>query len=317
MRTFARNIFTIVAAVAAIILIFNTTNAQQKIVRISQAASVSQMIGLTDISVAYHRPGVKGREIWGKLLPYDQVWRAGANEATTLNFSDDVTIAGKQLKAGTYSFFVIPRQGEWTVIFNSQPKQWGAFSYDSTKDVLKFLVKPESASHEEWLSYSFSDLSINSAKFSLRWEKIALSFTIEVNTDANVASANNTAVTTAWQQLNSYARYCLDSKTNWDKGMEAVERSIDINENTGNLRTKAELLAQAGKTKDAMEAIEKSIAINENVGNLRTKAEILVQAGKAKDAIAVGEKAIKVGKAANPTFDPSALEKLIEEWKKK
>ena len=102
--------------------------------------------------------------------------------------------------------------------------------------------------------------------------------------DAKIASANNAAVTAAWQQLNGYARYCLDSKTNLDKGMEAVERSI---------------------------------AINENAGNLRTKAELLAQSGKAKEAIAVAENAIKVGKSANPKFSPTALEKLIDDWKMK
>lgn len=284
MRTFTRGIVATIALLVAIIFAFSATSAQQKSVRISQSASVSQTIGLTDVAVAYHRPGVKGREIWGKLLPYDQVWRAGANEATTVSFSDDVTIAGKQLKAGTFSFFVIPRQGEWTVIFNSQPKQWGAFSYDSTKDVLKFSVKPEVIPNEEWLSYSFSDLTISSAKLVLRWEKVALPIMFEVDTDAKIASANTAAVTGAWQQLNSYARYCLDSKTNWDKGMEAVERSISINENAGNLRIKAELLAQGGKV---------------------------------KEAIAVAENAIKVGKASNPKFSSTALEKLIADWKKK
>lgn len=271
-------------AVIAAVLLYGATSAQQKVVRVSQGASVSQTIGLTDVSVTYHRPGVKGREIWGKLVPYDQVWRAGANEATTVTFSDDVTIAGKQLKAGAYSFFVTPRHGDWTVIFNSQPKQWGAYSYDSTKDALKFSVKPETAAHEEWLSYSFSDLTMSSVKLVLRWEKIALPITIEVSTDANMVSANSAAVTAAWQQLSGYARYCLDSKTNLDKGLDAIEESI---------------------------------AINENAGSLRTKAELLAQSGKAKDAVTVAEKAIKVGKAANPKFDPSDLEKLMDEWKKK
>ncbi len=283
MGTSTRHIFWTVAAVVAIVCFSGAANSQQKVPQLSQAASVTQTVGLTDITVTYHRPGVKGREIWGKLQAYDKVWRAGANEATMVTFSDDVTIAGQQLKAGQYSFFVTPRQGDWTVIFNSTP-QWGAFNYDSTKDVLRFSVKPEVIPNEEWLSYSFSDLTINSAKLVLRWEKIALPITIEVGTDAKVAAANNAAVTAVSKQLNDYARYCLDSKTNWDKGMEAVE---------------------------------KSIAINENVGNLRIKAELLAQGGKAKEAIAVAENAIKVGKSANPKFSSAALEKLIDDWKKK
>ena len=284
MRNSARYIFSVLTTVSALICLSGIVFSEQKLPQMSQAASVTQTIGLTDISVTYHRPGVKGREIWGKLLPYDKVWRAGANDATIVMFSDDVTVGGRPLKAGEYSFFVTPHQGDWTVIFNSQQKQWGAYNYDSTKDVLKVSIKPEVIPNQEWLSYSFSDLTISSAKLVLRWEKIALPIPIEVGTDAKIASTNNAAVTAAWQQLNSYARYCLDSKTTWDKGMDAVERSI---------------------------------AINENAGNLKTKAELLAQSGKAKEAIAVAENAIKVGKAANPKFSSAALEKLIDDWKKK
>lgn len=284
MSTYVKNFFGAALMAAAISLVVNPAHAQQKMYQLSPAASVSQTVGLTEIAVTYHRPGVKGREIWGSLVPYDKLWRAGANEATTVNFSDDVTIAGKQVKAGMYAFFVIPRQGEWTVILNSQAKQWGAYSYDSTKDVLRFSVKPETSANEERLSYSFTDLTGSSVKLVLRWEKILLPITIELNTDANFAKAIKAALALPWQQYNNYAQYCLDSKTSWDKGMEAVD---------------------------------KSIAINENVSNLRMKAELLAQAGKVKDAIEIAEKAIAVGKAANPGFNPSEIEDLISGWKKK
>lgn len=273
-------------AVLATFLLVVAASAQQKIIRVSPGAMVTQTIGVTDVSVSYHRPGVKGREIWGKLVPYDQVWRAGANEATTVTFSDDVSIGGKELKGGSYGFFVLPRQqGEWTVIFNALPKQWGAFSYDSTKDVLRIQVKPESATgSEEWLSYNFTDLTASSASLVLRWEKIALPVQITVNTDGIMASMNAGATSSAWQQLNNYARYCLDSKANYEKGLEAAEKSIAVNENASNLRTKAELLAQLGKT---------------------------------KEAIAAAEKAVTVGKAANPKFNSADLDKMIADWKKK
>jgi Protein of unknown function (DUF2911) len=269
---------------AALGFAVNRADAQMKSYQLSPAASVSQTVGLTDISVTYHRPGVKGRVIWGALEPYDKVWRAGANEATTISFSDDVTIDGKPVKAGMYAFFVIPRQGDWTVILNSEAKQWGAFRYDSTKDVVKFSVKPETAPNEERLSYSFTDLTGTSVKLVLRWEKIALPVSIDVKTDANFANAIKAALAQPWQEYNNYAQYCLDSKSSWEKGMEAAEKSISLNENASNLRTKAELLAQAGKTKEAIE---------------------------------VAEKAINVGKAANPRFNSGEIDDLISEWKKK
>ncbi len=240
-------------------------------------------MGLTDITVTYHRPGVKGRNVWGELVPYNKVWRAGANEATSISFSTDVTIGGKAVKSGSYSFFVIPRQGDWNVILNSQP-QWGAFSYDSTKNVLQYSVKPNAAPNEERLSYSFTDLTGNSATLLLRWEKIALPVVIEVGTDANFTKATKAAESMPSQEYNNYALYCLDTKTNLDKGLEAVNRSIAIKENPSNLRMKAELLAQSGKT---------------------------------DEAIATAQKAITVGKAANPNFDPSEIEELLAQWKKK
>jgi Protein of unknown function (DUF2911). len=278
-----RIILAAAVVAVAMMLVVGIVSAQQKMYQLSPAASVSQTVGLTDITVTYHRPGIKGRKIWGELVPYDKVWRAGANEATMITFSNDVTIAGKLVKAGSYSFFVIPGQGEWAVIFNSQP-QWGAYSYDSTKDVLKYSVKPEIAPNEERLSYTFTDLTGSSVKLMLRWEKIALPVTIEVGTDANITKAAKAAVAMSWQEYNNYALYCLDSKTSLDKGMEAVEKSIGINENPSNLRMKAELLAQSGKV---------------------------------SEAIAVAEKAIKVGKDANPKFNPSEIEELLSQWKKK
>ncbi len=272
----------LIVALAAIFVV-GAANAQQKMYQLSPAASVSQTVGLTDITVTYHRPGIKGRTIWGELVPYDKVWRAGANEATTVTFSTDVTIGGKSVKAGSYSFFVIPRQGEWSVILNSQP-QWGAFSYDSTKNVLQYSRKPEAAPNEERLSYTFTDLTGNSVMLVLRWEKIAVPVEIEVGTDANFTKATKAAEAMPSQEYNNYALYCLDTKTNLDKGLEAVERSIAIKENPSNLRMKAELLAQSGKT---------------------------------DEAIATAEKAITVGKAANPKFDPSEIEELLNQWKRK
>ena len=277
-----RIILAAAVALAAIVVV-GVVSAQQKMYQLSPAASVSQTVGLTDITVTYHRPGVKGRKIWGELVPYDKVWRAGANEATTVTFSNDVTIDSKPVKAGSYSFFVIPRQGEWSVILNSQP-QWGAFSYDSTKNILQYSLTPEVAPNEERLSYTFTDVTGNSVKLVLRWEKIAVLVQIEVGTDANFTKATKAAVALPSQVYNNYALYCLDTKTNLNKGLEAVE---------------------------------KSIAINENASNLRMKAELLAQSGKADEAIAVAEKAISVGKAANPKFDPSEIEELLSQWKKR
>jgi Protein of unknown function (DUF2911) len=131
--------------------------------------SVSGMIGSATITINYGSPSVRGREIWGKLEPYDTVWRAGANEATRFTTTKDIWVEGKDLPAGTYGFFVIPSKKEWTVIFNSVANQWGAFKYDATKDVLRIKIKPKATEMQERLIYTITDKG-----FSLTWDKITI-----------------------------------------------------------------------------------------------------------------------------------------------
>lgn len=149
-------------------------------VRISPKAEVMQTVGLTDIRIIYSRPGVKDRTIWGKLVPYNSVWRAGADEATKFIFSTDVTIEGKLLKKGSYSFFAIPGKNEWTLIFNKVADQWGAFEYNESQDALRIKVKPEKGSFQEWLAYTITKTSDTTATVRLEWEKIKVPFKIEV-----------------------------------------------------------------------------------------------------------------------------------------
>ncbi|HTY35790.1 MAG TPA: DUF2911 domain-containing protein [Bacteroidota bacterium] len=253
-----------------------------RIPRISQGAKITQVVGLSEVTIYYHRPGVKGREIWGGLLPYDSVWRAGANEPTLFTFSDEVTIDGKKLPAGTYRFVVFPGRTQWTVVFNSEIKNWGTM-YDAQYDVMKFTVKPEAIPHEEWMAFSFTDLTPSSAKVELAWEKMKIGFKIEFNTAGKMQASVGT-----WQILNSAARYALTEKV---------------------------------FSAEAMGWAERSIAMDKNPVNLGTKAELLAAAGKLKEAIAAAEEAMAVGKAKDAKFETSrqgqGLSRLIGEWKKK
>lgn len=184
-------IFFISIALSVLILFTSLSFAQEKKkpeVRISPKAEVSQTIGLTKISITYSRPGVKGRKIWGELVPYNKVWRAGANEATKITFGTDVKINGKGLKKGAYTFFVIPTEKEWTLIFNNIADQWGAFTYNEAKDALRIKVKPAKGNYAEWLYYSFTNMVVkkrgnpNSAVVSLNWENLKVPFTVETVT---------------------------------------------------------------------------------------------------------------------------------------
>lgn len=168
------------ALTLAITLLFaEGSYTQNQKIRVSPKAGVSQTVGLTDISISYSRPGVKGRTIWGELVPYGKVWRAGADEATKITFSTDVLIEGKKLLAGSYSFFVIPNKNEWTIIFNKVSDQWGAFEYNETQDALRLKVKTQTIDFQEWLTYSFYKTSDNTALISLVWEKMKIIFKVE------------------------------------------------------------------------------------------------------------------------------------------
>lgn len=252
--------------------------AQLALPRPSPNATVKQLVGVTDVTVAYSRPGVKDRKIWGDLVPYDKVWRTGANEATIITFSQDVKVNGAELKAGSYSLHTIPTTGDWTVIFNSVADPKAFYSYDETKNVLKVMAKPMEHAMTERLTFSFPMVEDNWASLVMAWEKLAIELKIEVDTQAHVMGHAKTMLDdgrTAFQAAN-YA---------WDKGAKA----------------------------EAMKWVDQSIAAKESLANLTLKSRMLADAGKTKEAIATIEKAIAVGKAANG--NTANAEKLLAEWK--
>lgn len=146
--------------------------------RVSPNATVSQTIGTTDITITYGRPAVNDRTIFGDLVPYGKVWRTGANESTALVVSDNVTIEGNELEAGTYSLYTIPGKDEWTIIINDI-MSWGT-QYDEGGDILRFTVEPEEADFRERLLFYFEDLTENSATIALHWETVKVPFTIKI-----------------------------------------------------------------------------------------------------------------------------------------
>ncbi len=141
--------------------------------RKSKNGKTTGVIGGVEITVEYGRPNVKGRKIWGGLEAYDKVWRTGADEATTISFSADVTIGDRKLPAGTYGLFTIPGKDEWVIIFNNVADQWGAYEYDAGKDALRVLAKPQATEHVETLEFVIEGSSV-----VLRWEKLAVGFEV-------------------------------------------------------------------------------------------------------------------------------------------
>lgn len=233
--------------------------------RVSQKTTMTQTVGLTDITISYSRPGVKGRAIWGALVPYDKVWRTGANEATTITFSQEVKIDGKSLPAGTYSLHTIPGKDEWTIIFNKDAKQWGSYSYDQANDALRVRVKPEQGEHVEWMAFTFPDVSMKSATLQLEWEKVRVPIRLETDTVSQSMAAIQKALSgnvTNWQVPYSAASFVMENDLpQKDEAMKWIDQSVALEETYWNLRLKADILAAKGNTEEAIRVAEKAVQI--------------------------------------------------------
>jgi len=286
---------------------------QPPVPRASQKASVMQTVGVTDITITYSRPGVKGRKIWGDplpgqtaegeatldnqnvrpkdavIVPYGHVWRTGANEATTFVVTDDVLINGQKLAAGSYSFHTIPTKDEWTIVFNTTANQWGSFSYDAAKDTLRVKVKPQMvADNQEWLEYSFDPVTDDSAQVNIRWEKISVPFTVKV---ADIPTLTKGRLKT----------FVANAKPDdWRSRMQAGNYLV-------NNYTDPADVAQG------MTWLDESIKVKETFQNLSSKANALYKTGKKQEAIALAEQAIQRGKTDK--VDTTTFEKRVADMK--
>jgi hypothetical protein len=287
--------------------------AQITVPRPSQSASVMQRIGVTDITITYSRPGVKGRKIWGDplpeqakvqgeatldnqnerpkdavIVPYGHVWRTGANEATQFVVTDDVLINGQKLAAGSYSLHTIPTKDEWTIVFNGTANQWGSFNYDPAKDTLRVKAKPQSVNeNQEWLAFNIEPVGEDSAQVNIRWEKISVPFTVKVpdvaaTTMAKLKTTISNAKPDDWRTRLQGGVYLLNNKDASDDAL-------------------------------GMEWLDASIKAKETFQNLSAKANALYKAGKKEEAIALGEQAVQRGKTDK--VDTTNFEKRLADMK--
>jgi tetratricopeptide (TPR) repeat protein len=273
------------AAALAVAALACPASAQQlELPRPSPNAKVSQFIGVTEVTVDYSSPGVKGRKIWGTVVPYDKVWRAGANSATKVTFSKDVTIDGKPLAAGSYAFFIIPTAAKWTLIFNKDSKNAGVFGYDKAEDVLRVDVKPQPAPMRERLAYSFANFGDAGGNLDLEWEKLRVSLPIKVKTDEQVAASVKGLESVGWSPWANAARWELDKK-NYDQAGALVDKSIQIKETWLNDFVKAQTLAARGNYKDALPLAQKAKELGDKDGDnffLKDEVENALKTWKSK-----------------------------------
>ncbi|MGQ0552427.1 MAG: DUF2911 domain-containing protein [Planctomycetota bacterium] len=260
----------------------------------SPRASVSQTIGISNVTLDYSRPGVKGRAVWGGQVPWDEVWRAGANENTTFTLSHDATIEGQPLAAGTYGVHMIPRAESVTVIFSRNATSWGSYRYDPAEDALRVEVKPVTAPHQEWLAFEFEELTSNSALCRLRWEARAVPFRIGFDTHSIVlANARDAYLRDrngfSWQAWSNAARYCLQNNVNLAEALSWAERSVSMNENFTNRTLQAALLEKLGRGAEAATAREQAWPLATE-SELNTHGYQMLQAGQVDAALAAFER---------------------------
>ncbi len=270
---------------AALPLAAQQTPPALKLPRLSQHQVVTQTVGLTDIKIDYSRPAVKGRPIWGGLVPYDKVWRTGANEATQISFSEDVTINGQPLPKGTYSLHTIPGKDSWIIAFNKVAQQWGSFTYDAAQDALRVTVKPGKAPFAELMSFEFPQVTNDEAVVALRWENVSVPFTVGTGTTTKVMAEATAVVSGA-------------AATDWQTPYRAAGFALD-----------------SGNTAQASAWIDQSVKVNQTISNLYLKARIQAKKGDKAGAIATAEAALKLAAPKDKEL-AGEIQNSIGEWKK-
>ncbi len=263
----------------------------------SQKAGVMQRVGFTDITINYHSPAVKGRELWGKFVQYGQVWRAGANENTAIRFTHDVKVEGQPLAAGEYGLHMIPTAEEWTIIFSHNNFSWGSFFYKEAEDALRVKVKPiRTEEHREWLSYDFTDRASNYTILEMHWEKVKVPFKIEVDVHKIAVESfkrqlSSSAAFTSEGPMNA-AKYCLDNGVYLDEAMAWIDKSISAKKSYSSLQIKSGLLEKQGKTAESETVMREAVDLA-SAGELFVHANGLLNQGKTEDALVIAKMNVK------------------------
>lgn len=273
----------VLLSIVLVLLFMLESTAQQLVTpRPSPKAIVTQMVGVTKVSIDYGSPGVNKRVIWGELVPYNEIWRTGANELTTITFDDLVKINGTELPAGTYGIHTIPRKDEWDIIFSKDAKVDGSSTFNAEKEILRVKAKPEEHHFMEKMTFLFTNVTDNSAIVNLLWDKLKVSFTLETNTQELTLTKARQQL--SWAPLFQAAQYCLTNNVNLEEGLKWIEASCLINEVYWNTRVKAQMLAKLDRKKEAIATMEKAIDLG--------------------------------GKMQSPPFDFDNMKAMLVDWKK-
>lgn len=266
-----------------------------KLPKASPEVKEMQQLGITEVAIHYHSPAVKGRQIWGSVVPMNGSpipWRVGANMNTRISFSTEVKINGNNLAAGSYGLHAIPKEDDWTLIFASNDNLWGSYYLDMEKDVaLEIEVTPMDSEFSEQLDFEFRNRTDSSMTVAIEWEKLSIPFQIEVDLKSTVLASLRYELrginTYHWQAWNDAARWCLDNNINLEEALVWVNRSIEggyggfaAQKTFGNLRTKADLLWKMGQQDESKRIYEEAIELLNDPGDAYESGTSLFRSGR-------------------------------------
>lgn len=267
MRTVFRSVPALLCAFAALFVSTSPLEAQvQGLPRASQRARTIQVVGINEIEVVYHRPGVKGRKVWGDLVPYGQIWRAGANENTVLVLSHAATVEGQDVPAGIYGLHMIPGEEKWTFILSQDSTSWGSYNYKEDFDAVRAEVTPEKAAFTEWLQYDFEPHSTDSATLSLRWDELRVPIRIEVPTKDQVIAKLREEIDSGpladkWQTFYGAAKFCADSGWASEEALGWIDVALQKKKLFANYMVRHDLLAGLGRTEEAEQVLVSALEL--------------------------------------------------------
>lgn len=227
--------------------------------RLSPAASVTQRVGLTDMSIEYSSPAARERVVWGELVPYGEPWRAGANAPTRFTASTDFTFGGTEVPAGTYTLLVVPNESEWAFHLNTDSSGAGVFGYDASEDVAVATVSPVEGPERERLTFLFTDTTDNGTHLTLEWAGMMAAVPVEVDTEGMALASIEAELAAAWRPAYSAGRYYYDSGQDMEMAAVWMGQSIGIQENAWNHWFMAAILAEQGDYASAREHAQTAV----------------------------------------------------------
>lgn len=261
--------FLSIATVALLFVGTEMAQAQVKLPPASSTTTITQGLGIKNISLTYQRPNMNGRKIFGTLVPYNEVWRTGANNIPSITFQEEVTIEGNTVPAGTYGLFTIPSANEWTVVLSKNPKQWGAYQYKPEEDFLRFKVKPQKlADQVETFTITFDDVTPKSTKLSMAWENTKIGFTIQTDQSKEIMASIDQAMQGEKKPYFQAAQYYFNNNLDIKKAAEWVKSADQGNTGAPHIKYwKSRILNKSGDKDGARKAAQEGIEMATKANN--------------------------------------------------